>query len=62
MIKRGGNMNILEISLKALVIFNFGINYVIHYANSDDNQKERLKISLRGTIGMLETLLAEMDE
>lgn len=55
-------MNILEISLKALVIFNFGINYVIHYANSDDNQKERLKISLRGTIGMLETLLAEMDE
>jgi hypothetical protein len=55
-------MNLLEASLEALEIFNMGLSYVLHYARSEEVQRERFKVNLRGTVDRLEALLEKMEE
>jgi len=54
-------MSLLKASLEALDIFNLGLSYVLHYARSKEEQRERFKINVRGTIDRLEDLLDNMD-
>jgi len=56
-------METLEAALKAIGIFNLGIDQALHYANT--SQKEhgnRLKTNLKGAVDRLNELIEEMEE
>jgi|GEM_PF-4324930 len=55
-------MDTQEAAIKVIEICNLGISHSVHYIRSDNDQKNRLAVNIRGAVDRLNALLEEMEE